>query len=106
MKITLSPTRSDTPLTASVAGDSLTLNGEVLDLSGIEEGAMIEAETLACEWVVGLVTRSAGEIALTLIMPHGANAPQETLFPAPLEIATDGPVTLPPYDAPEVDVAR
>jgi hypothetical protein len=41
-----------------------------------------------------------------LILPHGANAPPETLFPAEID-AGDGPVALPAYalpeDAPDVD---
>jgi hypothetical protein len=56
-------------------------------------------------WITGDVSRVSGEICLSLLLPHGANAPEETRFPAaysiPLIIA-DGPVPLPPYDAPPV----
>jgi len=41
------------------------------------------------------VTREGGQLRLTLILPHGADAPPEAVFPAPLLLTADGPVTLP-----------
>jgi hypothetical protein len=34
---------------------------------------------------------------LALVLPHGAEAPDETLFPAPIT-AQDGAVPLPPFE--------
>lgn len=98
MKITLSPARSDAHLEASVSGEVLTLNGVDISFAGVKDGDIIAAEDTGCDWISGLVTRSDGEIELTLILPHGSNAPPETLFPQAI-YAEDGPIMLPPYDA-------
>jgi hypothetical protein len=42
----------------------------------------------------------AGVLTVPLILPHGGDAPEATRFPAPID-AGDGPVALPPYNAPE-----
>lgn len=102
MHITLYPVRMDETLTLSISGDSLTLNGEDLDLSTIPEGATLPRSAVeGCPWLAGDISRIDGELHLALVMPHGARAPEETRFPAPLTVTTDGPVTLPPYDEPE-----
>lgn len=98
MKITLSPVRMDTRLTAEVEGEILTLNGDAVDLSAATPGAPLEEP--GSPWIVGAVHRDeSGTLSVTLILPHGGTPPRETLFPAPIEI-TAGPVPLPPYDAP------
>jgi hypothetical protein len=101
MKLTFSPVRMDAMLTASVAGDVLTLNGAVLDFGPLPAGATLPRAAIPCDWIGGDVTRDDdGALTVPLILPHGSNAPPETLFPAPIE-AGDGDVELPPYDAPE-----
>ncbi|KEP68421.1 hypothetical protein DL1_12005 [Thioclava dalianensis] len=103
MKINLTPFSPPpqlyVPLSLSVAGDVLTLNGKTLDLSGIPEGATLPAEAVASDWVTGPITRTNGELSLTLRLPHGPNAPEESRFPAPITVTEDGTVDLPPYDA-------
>jgi hypothetical protein len=94
MKITFSPCRMDAVLAASIDGDTITLNGQAVDLSGVAEGAAVDAETLGCDWITGQVSRADGVLCVTLILPHGADAPQEALFPEPVE-AGDGPVAVP-----------
>jgi hypothetical protein len=105
MQITLSPARRDMPLTLSRNGDALTLNGEVFDFTPLPEGATLPHEAIASDWFAGPVERVGGTLRLTLVLPHGANAPQETLFPAPLTLTGDGPLTLPPYatETPDAD---
>ena len=98
MQITLSPVRGDAPLSLERHADVLTINGEILDLSGVPDGATLPAEAVASDLVVGAITRQDGVLSLTLNLPHGANAPEETRFPAPLSLTTDGPVDLPPYE--------
>lgn len=102
MQIILSPIRAETPLTLDRAGDVLTVNGEVFNLSGIPEGATLPRDAVACDWLASDITRIGGSLQLTMLLPHGANAPEETRHPAPLVLTTNGPVTLPPYDAEEV----
>jgi hypothetical protein len=97
----LSPTRMDEVLAASVAGDVLTLNGEPLDFSPLPAGATLPREAIDSPWIAGDVTRAMdGTLTVPLILPHGANAPHETRFPAPITI-NSGAVPLPPYDAEE-----
>ena len=89
------------PLTMHRAGDVLTINGEAFDLSGIPEGATLPRAAVACDWLVSDITRTGGVLHLTLTLPHGADAPQETRFAAPITLTANGPVSLPPYDAEE-----
>ncbi|MDT8853500.1 hypothetical protein RNZ50_00330 [Paracoccaceae bacterium Fryx2] len=99
MHITLSPCRHDGTLTLHRAGDTLTVNGEPFDLAGIPEGATLPRAAVACDWLGSDITRTGGVLHLTLILPHGPDAPPGTLFPAPLLLTGDGPVALPPHDA-------
>jgi hypothetical protein len=105
MRITFSPTRRDDRLVLIKSGDVLTINGEAFDFSALPEGNTLPRDAVACEWLAGDVERIEGVIHLALILPHGAQAPQQTRFPVPI-IAGDGPVALPPYDAdPQEDEA-
>jgi hypothetical protein len=101
MKIYLSPVRTNAQLTASVSGDTITVNGDVLDFTPLLEGETLPRTAVFNDWIIGDVHRIAGEITLTLRLPHGANAPEETRFPdayiVPITVAS-GDVPLPPYD--------
>lgn len=98
MKITLSPVRMDSALTAFVTGDVLTLNGMSIDLSGVSEDRPLEEHTHP--WIVGPVIRRNTMLELTLILPHGGNPPHETLFPDMITV-TSGQVPLPPFNLPD-----
>ncbi len=98
MRITLCPVRLDTPVTLQRHGDVLTINGEEFDFAGLPEGAVLPASAVASPFIAGDVAREGGELSLTLVLPHGAMAPQKTLFPDPLILNGDGPVDLPPYE--------
>ncbi|MCJ8139525.1 hypothetical protein [Falsirhodobacter halotolerans] len=98
MHISFSPVRRDEQLTASIEGDILTLNGQRLDLSGVADGQTLPRSEIDSDWIGGPVTRVDGMLRITLILPHGADAPEETLFPKPVVVTEDGPIPLPPYD--------
>lgn len=99
--ISLSPQRRDDTLTATVAGDVLVLNGAPLDLATLPPGGTMPRAEAGNDWIASDIVRSeSGEIALTLILPHGPDAPEATRFPEPITVTADGPVTLPPHDAP------
>jgi hypothetical protein len=98
MQITLIPQRRDAPLTLSVIGDVLTVDGEDFDFSALAEGVELPATAVASDHFCGPVTRLNGELHLSLILPNGANPPQEAMFPVALNIASDGPVALPAFD--------
>ena len=104
MKITLSPLRANTPLTASRDGDTLTLNGEPFDFNPLEEGETLPADAIDSEWITGGVTRTNGALHITLRLPHGANAPGETRFPEPIIDPPDGEIALPMHSLPELEV--
>jgi hypothetical protein len=101
MNITFTPARMDTLLEATVEGDSLTLNDERFDFSPLQEGDVLPRAAVACAWLASDVTREGGRITLTLVLPHGANAPEETRFPAPILAAPDGPLPIPTHSAEE-----
>ena len=104
MQITLTPQRRDDILTLVRSGDVLTINGEAFDFTVIPEGGTLPRAAVACDWLAGDVTRAGEVLHLTLILPHGADAPLETRFPAPITLTGDGPVALPPYEnAPVID---
>lgn len=104
MKIKLSPVSQDEQLTASVSGDVVIVNGSVLDFTPLQEGDTLPNGAVGNRWIQGSVQRINGEIHITLVLPHGQNAPHETRYPAafsePITVL-DGEVPLPPYDAPE-----
>ena len=98
MQILFSPMRRDDRLDLSLAGDVLTINGEAFDFSALPDGATLPREAVTSDWLASDVERIGVVIHLTLILPHGADAPPETLFPAPVS-ATNGPITRPAYEA-------
>ena len=104
MIINFSPVRGDVQPTVSVSGDVLTINGATLDLSGIPEGAKLPAEAIASDWIAEetFLTRTSGVLSVTLVSPHGANAPEETRFPEPITV-TSGVVVFPAYDVEEAE---
>ncbi|MCG7626062.1 hypothetical protein [Epibacterium sp. Ofav1-8] len=99
MQISLTPMRLDQALSVTRQGDSLTINGETFDFAPLQEGDVLPRAAVACDWLASDVTRTGGEIRLTLILPHGPEAPEATRFPQPLSLTSDGPVPLPAYQA-------
>ncbi|WP_085043868.1 hypothetical protein [Ensifer aridi] len=95
MKINLTPQRRDDALEVARAGDVLTINGQAFDFSGLPDDATILAGEIPCEWIVGPVERIAGELHLTLILPHGPNPSEAVAFPQPLIDPPDGVIALP-----------
>ena len=95
MLINFSPTRSDRALEITKTGETLTINGESYDFSQLPNGATLPKEAIDCEWIVSDVNRVNGEIELTILLPHGANASHEARFPEPIVKNDDGQVVLP-----------
>ena len=98
MIITLNPIRSDSELTLVRAGDCLTINGVAYDFAPLPEGAILPRAAVDCPALAGDVTRTGCVLQIALLLPHGAIAPPETLFPEPITVTSDGPVSLPPHD--------
>ena len=95
MRITLSPIRMDDTLLLARQGDTLTLNGEALDLSGVPEGATLPQDSVDCPWLASDIRRIDGTLHLTLLMPYAGTASPDALFPDPIEVLADGPIPLP-----------
>lgn len=105
MIITPNPIRSDATLALHRAGDVLSVNGLAFDFGGLPEGAILPPGAVGCDWLSGPVTREGGILRLAVLLPHGADAPQDALFPAPVS-PPDGPVALPGHPgAPEAATA-
>ena len=97
LTIKFSPVRSDKgQLTASLAGKVLAVDGITYDLDLVPDGASVEHEVLQ-----GL-TRTGDDFELTLTLPHGAKAPEETRFPQPVTVMVDGDIDVPLFDVVEV----
>lgn len=94
MHLTLTPVRMDQPLAVRRRGLALVFDGVPVDLSGVPEGGEAAVD---CPWIAGPVTRTGGTLRLTILLPHAADAPEATRFPAPVTVAGDGPVALPPF---------
>ena len=101
MRINLSPQVRNGALLVSRAGEVLTINGIEFDFSPLPEGAVLPASAVGCEFVVGDVTRRAGQIELTLLLPVTWDAPHAAAFPEPIINPPNGRVALPTDEVPQ-----
>jgi len=94
MNIELSPQVRNDVLSVAVAGEVITVNEAVLDLSSIPDGYRLPAEAFESAYVLGAY-RQGGVLSVALIMPISPDeARQSVLFPETI-VASNGPVTLP-----------
>lgn len=98
MYIKLSPQRTNRLLSLEKQNQTLIINGEPFDFSGLPDGATLPKDAIDSDVIISDVERIDGEIHLTVLIPHGANAPEETRFPKPIKVKEDGAIDLPPYD--------
>jgi len=95
MRIKLSPFSADETLVLSRSGESITINGMKLDFEALPDGAMLPATATGCPWLYGPVQRIDGELTLTVRLPHGAQASEQSRFPVDIVNPPDGRVQLP-----------
>ncbi|WP_238556634.1 tail fiber assembly protein [Pseudomonas sp. CK-NBRI-02] len=95
MIIKLSPVRSDMPLAVAKAGDQLEINGVSLDFSRLADGSTLPVEAASSSFIVAPVERVNGELVVTLMLPHAADAPENARFPIDIREPADGRVPLP-----------
>lgn len=103
MIIKLSPVRSDEILSVEKNGDTLRLNGAAFDFSALPDGATLPAEAIGSQRVGGSVERIDGQLVVTLLMPHGAEAGEQSRFPVDIVNPADGRVPLPTDCDPQPD---
>ena len=84
MRLNLSPQVRDGALKVSKKGDKLTLNGKIFDFSKLPEGAILPGEAVDSEHIIGSVTRTGGQLQVTLLLPIAWDAPHEACFPEPI----------------------
>lgn len=89
MRIVFSPMRADAGLTVVRTGDILVINGAEVDL------ATYDAAAAPDPWIAGQPVQEGGVWQVTLILPHGPDAPEAVRYPAPITVTGDGPVPLP-----------
>lgn len=102
MIIRFLPQRNDISLQVVKAEDSLTINGETIDFSALQEGQQLPAiSSDVFEYVppphemIPHVLRENGELIVSIILPHGPNPPDHVAFPTDLVDVQDGPIPLP-----------
>jgi len=96
MIINYSPQLRSDALTLSKDGDILTINGVEIDFEPLESGTKLPSDV--CQgyspFLLEAQRTSSGELEITLLLPHGKNAPTAALFPQPITPG-DGPVEVP-----------
>lgn len=95
MIIKLWPQRRDDTLTLYKSNDTLIINGYAYNFTNLAEGSTLPSTSIASQWFFGDVSRTNGEIVLTLTLPNPLNYSAEQAFPTPLVNVPDGPVVLP-----------
>lgn len=103
MKIEFCPVGVDSGDTLiEVDGDVIFVDGVKFDFGPLNEGDILPDSAVTPKVFVGDVSRKDGVINLTVLLPHGRNAPFERRFPKPILVTKGGRVELPAYDEEEV----
>ena len=101
MRIALSPQVRPGSLNVQRSGDALIINGARLDFAPLPEGAVLPASATNCEFIVGNLTRRAGQLELTLLLPIAWDASTAAAFPQPIINPPNGRVALPTDEVPQ-----
>lgn len=101
MIIKLSPIRSDLALSVRKDGDVLVINGVSFDFSRLPDGATLPALAVGSDTVLDPVERVNGDLTITLMLPHAADAGESARFPVDIVNPANGAVTIPGQDAAE-----
>ncbi|UVM23814.1 tail fiber assembly protein [Pseudomonas wadenswilerensis] len=95
MRIQLKPLGSSDTLAVSRQGSVLVINGKAFDFGQVPDGATLPAAAVSCAWLAGPVERVAGQLQITLLLPHLDDAPAAARFPVDILNPPDGQVLLP-----------
>lgn len=108
MQIKFIPLRSDNTLSLRRNGDSLTVNGVTYNFAQIAEGEILPAEATGCPLLHGNVTRTAGVLQISLILPYAPNSDanedgeitdadvsEAIRFPEPIMVSGNGHIAAP-----------
>lgn len=89
------PQRSDAALKLEKNGDTLIVNGERFDFSGLEQGAILPPSAIASDLFVGPVGREGADLRVHLVLPLGDNPGNLADYSRPVRYEADGPMRLP-----------
>lgn len=91
LTIRFAPVRRDGELGLERQGSSLIACGETYDLAAL---AAEERDSPGEGWVQSVRLTEEG-LEATVLLPHGAEAPEAVRFPRPVVVVTDGPIAVP-----------
>jgi hypothetical protein len=83
MNISFAPLRSDSTLTVSRQDEALILNGKTFGFSDLPEGARLQREAIEFDWFAADITRTAGALQITLVLPQSVMDPADGPIPLP-----------------------
>lgn len=95
MDLIFTPQRRDATLALVRHGDRLSLNGAEIDFSDLAEGAVLSEAETGSPWIKSVARSADGRLEVTLILPHGPDAPEARCDPGRMRLTGDGPVPFP-----------
>ncbi|MBW4985502.1 hypothetical protein KZZ07_23460 [Mameliella sp. CS4] len=91
LTIVFAPVRREGELVLERQGNSLIANGAAYDLAVL---AAEESDSPGEGWVQSVRLTEAG-LEATVLLPHGADAPEAVRFPQPVTVEVDGEIAVP-----------
>ncbi|MBV6634428.1 MAG: hypothetical protein KI788_00805 [Mameliella sp.] len=91
LTIVFAPVRREGELVLERQGNSLIANGTAYDLAVL---AAEESDSPGAGWVQSVRLTDEG-LEATVLLPHGAEAPEAVRFPAPVVVEVDGVIAVP-----------
>lgn len=91
LTIRFSPLRHDGTLVLERQGTVLIVNGARHDLAAL---AARGDDSPTTDWVQAVRITETG-LEATVLLPHGAEAPEAVRFPQPVTVEADGPIAVP-----------
>ena len=93
MTLRFAPVRSDDALMLERQGDTLIINGTVVDIAAMAD-AEDPIDTAQVQSGILSVTLHARQYDVLLLLPHAAEAGQAQRWPEPITVTGDGPVSI------------
>jgi hypothetical protein len=90
-----SPLSRDVTLQVFKSGDTLTINGVVLDFSRLAKGSTLPADAISCNSITQPVERIGDDLVVRLDLPCWSDSIEAARFPVDIHSPADGQVLLP-----------
>lgn len=92
------PQRSNRTLALEKDGETLIINGERFDFSGLEEGAVLPQSAIKSPFFAGPVRRKDNRLYFDILFPHGEFSERWMRYPRGRGTRDDGPISIPKDD--------